>query len=192
MVGGATLRCVNFRCVVAWVLVVSSAGLAAEPKPQAPQNQDTEDPNALTFYEYDDGSGPQQVELLTDVPKKYRAKAKRITMNRTYGFTPAPNASRGPREQTPERRTSTRADPMPSAGESSGPKKAPAPPAPKTVVYCQYFYFQGQAKLKDSYCTSGAGSDATAQCEKTTFARFKEAIPCSCTDDKTYISTRCG
>ena len=39
----------------------------------------------VVLYEYDDGSGPTQVENLSDVPKKYRAKAKKVEANLVEG-----------------------------------------------------------------------------------------------------------
>jgi hypothetical protein len=46
--------------------------------------------------------------------------------------------------------------------------------------------------MQGSHCTSGQVNDATASCEKANLSRFKAAISCWCTDDKSYISTRCG
>ncbi len=52
------------------------------------------DQGSVTLYEYDDGSGPRQVERLQDVPKKYRARAKPVSATNVDSPPVAPE--RGP------------------------------------------------------------------------------------------------
>ncbi len=89
--------------------------------------------------------------------------------------------------------------PPPAAGEE------PATAAKGATVYCVFDYEKVVRKstkditvvgntsvmMKDSYCTSGSVSDATRRCNRKAQAEHAGAGPCSCTDDATYISTRC-
>ncbi len=173
------------------LLLIAVTALAGEPKAKKlfPKGAQEANPNELTVYEYEDASGLQQVETLAEVPPKFRAKAKRITMTRSESSARSEPARlrETPKNGSPVYRGQDRA-----SSNESGPTRAQAAPAAQTVVYCQYSYNRGMAPMKASYCTSGSVSAANETCEKQTFERFKEAIPCSCTDDKTYISTRCN
>jgi hypothetical protein len=126
------------------VLLASVVATAAEPRahPEA-----ADDPNALTFWEYEDASGLQQTERLEDVPKKYRSKAKRISMSRTYGA--------GPQERP-----------------VNGKQARPGSPGRRA-----------KCRVLPVLLFSRRGPNARQP---------KAAISCWCTDDTSYISTRCG
>ncbi len=81
------------------------------------------DPNSVTLYEYDDGSGPQQVERLQDVPKKYRARAKLVTATTVESPSVVPERGSAPKNSL-------------NQPSRQGPEPRPEPGAPR--VSCSW------------------------------------------------------
>ena len=59
------------------------------------------------MYEYDDGSGPQQVERLADVPARFRKKAKAVEVHLVTSTGPEPAPLAEPQGATKQQPSST-------------------------------------------------------------------------------------
>jgi hypothetical protein len=127
----------------------------------------------------DDEGTPHYTNSLAEVPGRSR-KTITCTAGEEVGVVPAAIHA-----------------PAPSAHEAREEEPPPPPrpsnqPASTKKVHCIFKYFQGLNWMQYGYCTSGDVSEATAKCDADATAKHPGHSPCYCSDDPTWISTRCN